>query len=585
VTSFFSKPMLIAVIAFPSILALTADLHRVVYAQTAVSGAVAGTVTDTTGALIPDVRVILTNAGTGSVQATTSGVGGQFRFSLLTPGKYALNAGAPGFESTQTQVMVNVGTIAEANLKLSVGASTQTVQVTQATPMVQTETAEISTTYSLDQLQNLPNPGNDITYMGQLAPGSVINSTNQATMGSFGYGNFSSFGLPATSNNFTVNGTDENDPFFNVNNSGATNLSLGNNEISETTVTSNAYTSQFGGLGGAQLNEVTRSGTNEVHGNVVYWWDGRLMNANSYFNNQQGVARPFVNDNQWAASIGGPIKSDKLFFFLDTEGIRLVFPTSTQVFIPSPTYESSVLASVAAHNPAETPYYKKLFALYNGAPGAAGAIPYVEAAGPDQNVNTFRSAAASGANEWLMTGRLDYTIGANDKIFGRYKMDRGFQPSYTDPINSLFDLVSSQPSYEGQLVETHSFSTSIVNQFLLYGAYYSAVFKPENLAATESAFTGSFNFADAPNPAGLIDTFTTISPFGDDANGRKALQYGAEDDVNYVRGTQTFRAGWSFKRDDISDFDLLVLANPLLVAYGPYQAAAAGTPGISFNTG
>lgn len=103
-------------------------------------------------------------------------------------------------------------------------------------------------------------------------------------------------------------------------------------------MTSNAYSAQFGGLGGAQLNEITRSGSNQFHGNLVYWWNGRALNANSFFNNQQGVARPFVNDNQWAASIGGPIKRNRLFFFLDTEGIRFIFPTSNQVFIPSASY-------------------------------------------------------------------------------------------------------------------------------------------------------------------------------------------------------------------------------------------------------
>jgi hypothetical protein len=586
VTSYSSKPVFAFALAALAILAVATGASRLTYAQTAVSGAVAGTVTDQTGALIPGARILLESIGTDSIQSTESGSGGEYRFSLLAPGKYKLKASASGFESTETQVTVNVGTAAAANLKLAIGASTQTVEVAESAPLVQTQMADISTTFSVDQIQNLPNPGNDITFLGQLAPGSVINSTNQAAGGMFGYGNFSSFGLPATSNNFTVNGTDENDPFFNVNDSGATNLLLGNNEIAETSVTSNAYTAQFGGLGGAQLNEITRSGTNRFHGNLVYWWDGRVMNANSYFNNQQGDARPFVNDNQWAASIGGPIKKDKLFFFLDTEGIRLIFPTSTQVFIPSASYESSVLASIAANNPSETSFYQSLFALYNNAPGASGATPYVEAAGPDPDVNTFRSSAASGANEWMMAARLDYTISDHDKLFGRFKMDRGFQPSYTDPINPVFDLISTQPTYEGQLVETHSFSQNIVSQFLVYGSWYSSIFEPANLASTESAFPGTFDFDDAANPAtGLTDIFNVISPYGDFQNGRNATQYGVEEDLSIVRGTHSFRVGWNFKRDDISDFDLLEEAYPLDEAFGPYEAAAAGVPGITFNNG
>lgn len=581
----FSAIGLAATFLFSGIFASIWVVAPSLSAQTLVSGDLAGSITDPTGAVIPNATVTLTNTATGAKQTATTGGDGGYRFSLLNPGRYTVSASAQGFESAQTEAMVGVGTAATADLKLPVGAASQTVQVTEAAPLLQTENANVSTTFNTEQIQSMPNPGNDITFMGQLAPGSVINSTNQSANGLFGYGNFSSFGLPATSNNFTVNGTDENDPFFNVNNSGATNLLLGNNEIAEDTVTSNAYSAQFGGLGGAQLNEITRSGGNQFHGNLSYWWNGRIMNANSYFNKQQGVPRPFVNDNQWAASIGGPIRRDKLFFFLDTEGIRFIFPTSNQVFIPSASYQSSVLASVNAHNPSELGFYQHLFSIYNNAPGAAKAIPYVESAGVDPDVNTFRSTASSGANEWLMTGRLDYNIGANDRIFGRYKMDRGFQPSYTDPLNPAFDLVSHQPQYEGQMVETHSFSPNLVNQLLINGSYYGAIFEPPSITADESLFTGGFEFQDAAAPNGLTDQFNSINPYGYFFNGRNATQYGIADDVSWTRGPHTLHFGWNLKRDDISDYDPLEYSYPLNVAFGPYEAASAGAPNFSFNNG
>lgn len=558
------------------------------YAQTAVSGDISGTVADVTGAVIPGARLTLKNIATGFSASASSGSVGEYRFSLLTPGDYTLTASATGFQSAQTRVSVNVGTAVKANLKLTAGAANETVEVTGAAPLVQTDNADLSTTYSMHQIQNMPNPGNDITYMGQLAAGSVINSTNQAANGMFGYGNFSSFGLPATSNNFTVNGTDENDPFFNVNSSGATNLLLGNNEIAEETVTSNAYSAQFGALGGAQLNEVTRAGSNQLHGNLVYWWNGRAMNANSYFNNQQGNPRPFVNDNQWAAAIGGPVWHDKLFFFVDTEGIRFIFPTSTQVFIPSATYQSSVLGSVAANNPDEVAFYQKLFGVYNGAPGASRSVPYIQGGVTNPDVNTFRSNVSSGANEWILAGRIDYNIGQNDKIFGRFKMDRGFQPTYTDPLNPAFDIVSNQPTYEGQVVETHSFSSAVINQFLIYGGYYSAVFEPASVSQDESVFPGGFEFVDGANPTtGLTDTFNTINQYGFFFNGRRSTQYGGSDDLSITRGPHTVRLGWNLKRDDISDLDPLEYAYPLNIAFGPYEipnSSATFNNGYAFST-
>src|ERR1700749_1266414 len=132
----------------------------------------------------------------------------------------------------------------------------------------------------------------------------------------FGGGNYEFFGLPANSNVFTYDGANDNDPYFNVNNSGATNLTLGLNDVEQATVLTNGYSGQYGGLAGADINYVSKSGTNNFHGNAEYFWNGRALNSNDYFLNQSVPAtpRPFVNANQYAASVGGPIKKNKLFF-------------------------------------------------------------------------------------------------------------------------------------------------------------------------------------------------------------------------------------------------------------------------------
>ena len=185
-----------------------------------------------------------------------------------------------------------------------------------------------------------------------------------------GYGNFNTSGLPSTSNVFTVNGENDMDPYLNLNNSGATNLTLGKNDVQEATVITNAYSGQYGQQAGAQVSYVTKSGTNQFHGNAEYWWTGRAMDANDYFNNLSGTPRPFANNNEWAASLGGPIKKDKLFFFADNEGIRYIVPsTQTGIFSHCRASPMPTLANLAATNPARDP------ALYQDVqplPGRAG---------------------------------------------------------------------------------------------------------------------------------------------------------------------------------------------------------------------
>src|SRR5271156_65213 len=337
-------------------------------AQSIISGDVAGLVTDASGAAIPGAKVTITSKATGSAQTTVSNATGAYRMPLLKPGDYTILVSAAGFEQASVPVSIAAGTVATADVHLTVGSTSQTVEVTATAPILHTEAADLSTSFTMQQVQNLPNPGNDLTFVAQTAPGTVMNTQS-------GYGNFSAFGLPATSNTFTVNGGYENDPFLNVNNSGASNLLLGNNDVSDVSVISNAYTASFGGLGGAQINEISRSGSNKFHGNVGYWWNGSVMNANNFFNNQTGTKKPFDNVNQWAAAIGGPIYRDKTFFFFNYEGLRVVLPTRSTVYAPSASYEAQTLANLAATGHSdEIAGYTKVFDLYNNAPGYASAI-------------------------------------------------------------------------------------------------------------------------------------------------------------------------------------------------------------------
>jgi len=185
-------------------------------AQTIVTGGFSGTITDPTGATVSGAALTLTSNTTGDTYSTVSSSTGGYVFSLLKPGDYTLTTKRDGFRTTTQKITVLLGQNFTVNLAMELGDTTTTVEVTGEGNLLQTENANIATTFDTRTVQSIPNPGNDITYIAQTAPGVAMNTSSGP-----GYGNFSAFGLPGTSNLFTVNGNDYNDPFLNLNNSGA----------------------------------------------------------------------------------------------------------------------------------------------------------------------------------------------------------------------------------------------------------------------------------------------------------------------------------------------------------------------------
>ncbi len=257
------------------LLALSASA---LYAQTITTGDIAGTIKDSSGAVVPNATVTLKSVDTGQTRTATPNASGEYRFTTLQQGNYQISATSPGLKSNTTSVSVAIGQVATIDLTLQPQSSTTIVQVTEAAPLLQNENGNMATTYNTLQLENLPAPGNDMTAYAFTAPGVTISTGG-------GYGDFSVFGLPGVSNLFTINGNDNMDPYLNLNNSGASNLTLGSNEISEAAVVINGYTGQYGRQAGANVNYVTKSGTNDFHGNAAWFYNGRVLNANDWFNN------------------------------------------------------------------------------------------------------------------------------------------------------------------------------------------------------------------------------------------------------------------------------------------------------------
>jgi hypothetical protein len=544
-------------------------------AQNAVTGALTGVVTDPTGAIVPGATVKVVDTATNATINVTTNSEGRYSATLLKPSKYEVTATANGLSASPTTVNVLVGQVPNVDLTVAPTGSNETVTVSsQAAQLTDTQSPASITTLTEQQIQALPAPGGDITTVAFTAPGVVLNSGGA-------YGNFSSDGLPGVSNLFVLNGYDDEDPFLNLNNSGSSNLTLGQGEVAEAAVVQNGYSAQYGRAAGVIINWTTKSGSNRFHGQADYWYNGSILNANDWFRNQEGVGRPKAVSNQWAANVGGPIIKDKLFFFADYEGLRYVLPASGYVAFPTQQFEQAVLNNIPAAN---VPFYQQAFNLYNSSPNYARATPVVNGnsllqdstgtmgcgsaagltngAGGTFGTNLSCTAAALGTasnanKEWLFTGRVDWNISDKNKLFGRYKMDRGSQPTYTNFVSPVFNTVSNQPSYEGQLNDTYLVNSHTTNQFIFAANWYTAYFGPANTASTLAAFPTYLSSVldGGSNGSAAYAGNMVLGLPNSYIDGRNVTQYQFVDDLSIVKGAHTIRFGYDFRRNDISDVD------------------------------
>src|SRR6266566_2424260 len=216
--------------------------------------------------LLFSVVLLFLSLSFSNAQTTKTDREGVYRFFFLAPGRYTLTVTHVGFRQESRAVNVLLGPQVSVNVTLEIAKASTSVTVTEEAPLIQAENGDFSATINQRQISEVPNPGNDLTYIAQTAPGMVMNTDG-------GNGNFSSLGMPGTSNRFTINGMNDNDNQLSQNMTGALLLLLGQNQIQEATVVSIGYSGQFGGVAGANVNYITKYGGNEINGNAQYYWN------------------------------------------------------------------------------------------------------------------------------------------------------------------------------------------------------------------------------------------------------------------------------------------------------------------------
>ncbi|HUI43337.1 MAG TPA: TonB-dependent receptor [Terriglobia bacterium] len=292
------------------------------------TGTILGTITDQSGAVVARAQVVLTNEGTNLALTTTAGPDGSFVFSPVRIGTYTVSAESPGFsKAVHSHLTLSINEDLVANLTLKPGEVTQTIEVTGAAPALQSENASVGQVVNQRTVNELPLNGRNFTFLAQTVAG--VNTPQADTRGNAASGAFSANGLRPAQNNYLLNGIDNNSD--NVDFLNGTNFVVlpPPDALSEFKVQTSDYSSQYGRAGGAILNAIVKSGTNQLHGDVWEFFRNDKLDAADFFEDQGGIQKGEYRQNEFGGTVGGPVViphvyngRDKLFFFGDVEITR-----------------------------------------------------------------------------------------------------------------------------------------------------------------------------------------------------------------------------------------------------------------------
>ena len=319
---------------------------------------------------------------------------------------------------------------------------------------------------------------------------------------------------------------------------------------------------------------MTKSGTNQFHGNLYELWNGSRFNAANFFTNSTpGNHKPRSTVNHFGGSLGGPFVRNKLFFFFDSEWVRIALPIVSATTVPTPALQNyilqqlprggadSITGSIYKPSPQSVPFYQKMFSLYGntaGTPFAVLGCPFNSDGSPAGGsppsgngcANRRSVSQSSSDSEQVQTGRIDYNINEYNTAWFRLQYDGGLQAAYTDPINPLFNAISPQPLYSFAAGFTHVFSPKLVNYFNPAFSWYESLFGPSDLQKTLLAFPIVLEGSGANAP------FTTLGGLDNTwVQGRRASRFFINDNLAWSLGAHELRFGTNIRILRLNDYD------------------------------
>ena len=406
-------------------------------------GSIVGAVIDPSQAAIPGAKITLTNTGTGEIKNAEADASGNYQFLNLIPGMYKVDVEQAGFKHfTRDQIQVVVQAAVRADIALQVGDVGEKVEVSAQALALQTETATLSQAVGGRNVTEMPLNGRNVYNLVALVPGVIMEGATPQIGGGM-----------ANANATYVDGVPMNTAYFNQTVAAPTQDS-----VEEFRVTTNTASAEFGRFAGGVISLTSKSGTNEFHGTAYEFLRNKVLNANTFFSNRAGLARPPFTQNQYGGTFGGPIRKNKTFFFGSYEGFRQ--RTASTFVLNVPTAKmltgdfSELPAATTIHDPLSTttgtnrtPFPRNVIPSSRLDPTAV-ILAKMMWTSPNQSgvTNNWVNNSSSGSNNDTLSVRVDHNLSDKQRLFARYNLGHPYTLRVS-PFNTNIYYIGSRPSY------------------------------------------------------------------------------------------------------------------------------------------
>ncbi len=549
------------------------------------SGSVVGTVTDQAGAAVVGAKLTLVNESTRFTRVATTNASGQYVAYSIPTGAITITAEMPGFQKlVRSGVQLTAADTLTVDLQITIGNVTETIEVTGTAPLLQTQTATVSSLVTNQQMLEMPLNGRTFTALLKLSPGAYTGSSGNLTTSPYamrGDVNISVNGSSAQNNTYLIDGMVNRNLWL------STLVMVPTvDAIQEVRMLTSNYSAEYGGAAGAITIVQTKSGGNQLHGSLYEFLRNDKLDANTFFNNRLGVAKPAFRRNEFGGTIGGPIRKDKTFYFADYQGIRLRQPRSIVSSIPTIAHRGmissgdfsglgvSIFDPENVSNGLRVPFPGNRIPTARLDPAAlriTSLLPTPTSSAATRNF-VFNPTIEQRTDQFDV--RLDHNIGQSDRVFFKYSYDNtnllspGSLPSPANPSIPLGPYLSADginsaitvplKNFSATFNYTKVFGANIVNEVRLGAVRWNQGIVPlgNPFKSSDAAGIPGINVNDKSGglPALSITGFQVLGDNSTYPEESRTVSFQYEDILTVVKGSHTIKMGGMFVQNRFNGF-------------------------------